>query len=73
VRTACISFKDRNGGLYGHMTQAKTLFKAVAAALDGPGQRAIWFLRLDFIPEGRWWVRGERCRTVVESPYSSRR
>jgi hypothetical protein len=67
VQTACVTFKDRNGGLYGHVTQAKTLFEAVSTALDwfqsdfwrGPRPAREMIFEVGLVPDGRWFVRAE--------------
>jgi hypothetical protein len=62
VRTACITFLDRRGGLYGHVIQAKTLLEAVSTAIDwfrsgfwrGPRPTRDTVFEVGLIPEGRW-------------------
>ena len=65
--TACVTFRDSRGGLYGHVTQAKTLFEAVATALEwfqsdfwrGPRPTRKTVFEVGLVPDGRWWVSAE--------------
>jgi hypothetical protein len=80
VRTACVTFKDRRGGLYGHITQARTLFEAVSTAMDwfrsdfwrGPRPTPETVFEVGLVPDGRWFVRTEAVERLQAPVFLTR-
>jgi hypothetical protein len=67
IQRVCRSVFCFRASLYGHVTQAKTLFEAVSTALDwfqsdfwrGPRPAREMIFEVGLVPDGRWFVRAE--------------